>query len=125
MKHIPTRYFNHTFSMNERWEFIEKYANDKWEMAKMYDERKLITKSAVKIAEIIEKKLEIKLFPLITKIACKGFDISGGTYAFSMRGENGKEYYFDSKASSYKSLNRDYVLHGDLILVGFINTPKL
>ena len=40
MKHIPTRYFNHTFSSNERRNFIDKYSDESWEQAKDYDERK-------------------------------------------------------------------------------------
>jgi len=119
MGHIPTRNFNHTIGMNERWSIIDKHKDKTWDIARAYNsDRKKITKSAIKITEVLKNKIKLDLFPCIHKIACKGFDISGGTYAFSMYGKDGKQYYFDSHAKDYKSLNNDYLLEGDLILVG-------
>ena len=118
MKHIPTRYFTTAFGMHERWDFINKYADDCWEKAKKYNEQNKISKNAVAVAERIEKDLGIKLFPLITKIACKGFDIGGGTYAFSMTDINGQEYYFDSRAKYYTQKKRQIYLENDADVIG-------
>ena len=59
-----------------------------------------ITKNAIKIAEKAKKQLDIDLFPYIQRIATKGFDVSGGTYAFCMRGEK-DDWYFDCHAKYY------------------------
>ena len=36
MKHIPNRYFSHTFSMEDRWDFIDNYKGEEWDRAKAF-----------------------------------------------------------------------------------------
>lgn len=105
MKHIPTRYFNPSVCLKARAKVIKKYEDEKWNYAKeflRYNHH--ITSSAIKISEVVFSVLNIEVFPMVIKVATKGFDISGGTYAFMMYGANGKAYCFDHRAKFYKSM---------------------
>lgn len=107
--HIPTRNFHDSFSLREREEIKEKYIDDCWLKAKASnDDRRKITKSAVRIAEVMKEKMGISLFPCIRRIACKGFDINGGTLAFSMVNDKGEDIYFCDRAATYKSMKKTY-----------------
>lgn len=43
-----------------------------------------ITHNSIQLTLKVYKDLDIKTFPYINKIACKGWDLSGGTYAYSL-----------------------------------------
>lgn len=116
MKYIRNRYFSNSFTIEEQLDIIDKYSDSCWDYAKQFlSESKPITKSAVQIADLIEHKLGIQLFPLIKTIASKGWDLSGGTCAFMMFGENGKAYSFDERSHRYKSNRANYYEAGGII----------
>ena len=101
MRHIPNRYFTSSFTTFEIWDVINKYSDSCWDSAKIYNSNNKISKNAIAITKRVKTYLNIELFPLITKIASKGFDISGGTFAFSMIDIKGDVYYFDFSARFY------------------------
>lgn len=114
MKHIPTRCFSDTIDIHQRIEIIENYQGEEWNYPKIFlSETKKITSSAIRIAEVIKQKFDIKLFPMVEKVACRGWDISGGTAAFRMYGENAKYYLFWDRARDYKSLKGEYSFDGE------------
>ena len=109
MKHIPRRYFSDTIDFDTRYKLIEDYSDELWDNAKMYlSETKKITTSAIKVSEVIKRNLDIELFPLIIKMATKGFDVAGGTAAFMMIDKMGREYLFADRAKDYKAISGDY-----------------
>lgn len=115
---MPTRYFTDTFSMTERWEFIDKYSDAKWDFAKSHiTHRDRVSKSAIYLVERVEQELGIKLFPVLIRIACKGFDISGGTHSFSMIDDKQEEYYFDCRASYYTQKRMEIYMVDNVISV--------
>lgn len=110
--YMPSSNFTPGFSYNERQAIADKYAGEEWRIAKRYidptSKRHRISKSAIKVAEVIKIKLDIDLFPLIIPVARKGYNISGGTAAFAMTDNVGHEWLFDSRASAYKTIKANY-----------------
>lgn len=109
MEHIPSRYFSHSLSFEERWGIPKKYSGSDWNYIRQFlSETQRVTKSAIKISEVIKKHFDIDLFPTIFKVACKGWDTGGGTAYFSMQGKNGKTYLFWTPAKTFKAINGKY-----------------
>ena len=109
MEHIPSRYFSHSLSFEERWKILKKYSGSDWDYVKQFlSETQQVTKSALSISEVIKKHFNIELFPTIFKVACKGWDTAGGTANFSMQGKNGKTYLFWGPAKTFKAINGKY-----------------
>lgn len=107
--YISGRFFSHTVEYEDKIKTIKNYSGKEWEHPKNFlSGGRKITASSLKISAVIKNKLGIELFPLIIKVACKGFDIGGGSAAFLMYGKDGKQYYFEDRASRYKSLAADY-----------------
>jgi hypothetical protein len=114
--HITNRYFSDSIGWDERQVIKRKYADPIWDKAKMKLNGPVrITKSAIKIAEVMKIKMGINLFPAIYKIACKGWDIGGGTFAFSMVDDSGDNVYFSDHAHLYKSMKAEYVWCDDIV----------
>ena len=107
--YITNRKFSNSL-WEQRYELMEKYKDPEWDYVKSkLSETQQITKSAVIISENMKNHFGIELFPYIQKIATKGFDIGGGTYAFCMY-EKAKQFpiYFDLRAKFYKAKNGVY-----------------
>lgn len=110
---MSSAYFQDGFTYSERLEVCHKYSDPKWNFAKKQIDthtHRIISKSAIQIAEVIKAKLDIELFPVVRKIAGKGFDIGGGTMAFSMEDDKGETWCFDMRTSKYKSLKGEYAI---------------
>jgi hypothetical protein len=111
--YLPRQCFQNGFSYSERDAFARKYDGSEWDESRKHiqdTQRCLISKSAIRVAEVIKAKLDINLFPLIIPIACKGFDIGGGTFAFMMYDDEGDCWCFDCRASMYKSMKGEYYI---------------
>ena len=110
-KYMPAQQFTREFTYKDREAFAKKYGDKKWEDGKRNinnNARCRISKSAIRVAEVIKAKLDIDLFPLIIPVACKGFDISGGTASFRMTDDEGGEWLFEERASKCKAMRGDY-----------------
>ena len=110
MKHIPSRYFSYSVEYEERWSIPEKYDEKVYSIPRgVLSETNKITKSAIRIAEVIQHHFpDIKLFPLVCKAAGKGWDTAGGTCNFFMFGENGSIYEFYNPAADFKAIKGKY-----------------
>jgi hypothetical protein len=49
-----------------------------------------ITRNAILLAEKIEKDVGVFVFPHIRRVACRGWDVSGGTWSWAMQGLGGR-----------------------------------
>lgn len=111
MKHIPSRHFSFNIDFMEKFRIQKEYSESKWEYAKFFlSETQKITKSALKIVEVIKHNFNIVLFPSVFKVATKGWDAGCGTAYFMMYGENGKTYTFQDPANKFKAKNGNYKL---------------
>ena len=111
--YLSSHSFSHNrFSHKDRMDVCRKYDDPKWKAALSnigFGKRgERISKSAIRVAEVIKAKLDIDLFPLIIPVATKGFDMSGGTAAFRMIGEWGEEYLFEVRAKDCHSMKGEY-----------------
>ena len=75
-------YFNR-FPENEQW-FSEKFEELAWDNKFRGQFRNHISLTAVPLATKIYGQLEIVTFPFIHRVASRGWDTSGGTWAWSM-----------------------------------------
>jgi hypothetical protein len=76
--YLPNQCFRPGFTYSERQALALKYDGPECDEARKHiqdNNRCLISKSAIRIAEVIKAKLEIDLFPLILPIASKGFSV--------------------------------------------------
>jgi len=109
MEHIPSRHFSPSLSFEERWEIPKKYSGSDWEYVRQFlSETQRVTKSAMKISQVIKKHFDIDLFPTVFKVAGKGWDAASGTAYFSMQGKNGKNYLFWTPAKTFQAINGVY-----------------
>ena len=107
--HIPTRYFSTAIDFDLKDKIIEKYSGKEWDYPRqLLSETQNITASAVRISEVMKANLDLDLFPMIVKVATKGFDMSGGSAAFLMYSKNAKCYLFDDRAARYKAMKGEY-----------------
>ncbi|KKN59291.1 hypothetical protein LCGC14_0543900 [marine sediment metagenome] len=73
----------HRFPENEKW-FTEEFDELAWNNKFVGQFRNHISLTAVPLATKIYKQLEIITFPFIHRVACRGWDTAGGTWAWSM-----------------------------------------
>ena len=76
-------YFNR-FPENKEW-FSEEFAELAWANKFVGQFRNHISLTAVPLANKIYAQLEVIAFPFIHRVACRGWDTSGGTWAWSMK----------------------------------------
>ena len=72
------------FPENEEW-FIDELKELYWRNKYIGQYRNHISLTAVPLANKIYEQLGIITFPFIYRVACRGWDTSGGTWAWSMR----------------------------------------
>lgn len=72
------------FPENEEW-FIKQLADLHWSNKYRGQFRNHISLTAIPLATKIYKQLEIITFPFIERVACRGWDTAGGTWAWSMQ----------------------------------------
>lgn len=65
-------------------EICENKANELYERVKVYGSKYAITKSSIVIAKRVKEELGFTCFPLIEKVARKGWSVADGTFAWSM-----------------------------------------
>ena len=106
--HIPNRYFAPGVGFDEKMSVTESYTGEEWKYAKVFLGNKKINKSSLQIAKVIQKNLGFKIFPVVIKVAKKGWDAGGGTAYFKMYGENAKCYIFENPAKRFKAMGGKY-----------------
>lgn len=82
--HAACKTYFAKFPENEEWfagELDELY----WRFKYAGEYRNHISLTAVPLAEKIHKELGIITFPYIKRVACRGWDTSGGTWAWAMQ----------------------------------------
>ena len=100
-EHIPTRYFSESLTMHERWEIMDKYSDEKWDLAKRFlGGRQRITKNGIIISAKAKEQLDIDLFPMIFITAKKGY-MAAGCARFMMLDERGTNHFFGDKITRY------------------------
>lgn len=114
-RYLSREYFTNDFTFMERAAFAMKYSDHKWDSALQFAGygRNRISKSAIKVAEVLNPKLELNLFPMIIPVATKGWDMSGGTASFMMYDDKGHDYLFETRAAQCKSASGKYYLRID------------
>lgn len=112
---IPNRKFNVSVGFEQKSKVRFQFGTEEWKSAtsKALFRGGKISLSAIKIAEQVENKLGIELFPCVTKIATKGWDLAGGTLAFSMCSKDGETFYFDHRARRYHAKKAELELYVD------------
>lgn len=114
MKHIPSRHFSNSLSFEEIWEIKKQYSGSDWDFIQQFlSETQQITRSAIRVSEVIKRHFDIDLFPTIFKVAGKGWDAAGGTAYFSMRGKDQKVYLFWTPARTFQAINGVYYQDND------------
>ena len=97
------------FPENEEW-FNSELTDLAWRNKFVGEFRNHISLTAVPLATKIYKQLNIITFPFIQRIACRGWDTSGGTWAWAMDTvSDGQERSNTGSADSPKYLLRKKV----------------
>ena len=86
-------YFN-KFPDDEEW-FAKELEELAWRNKFIGQFRNHISLTAVPLATKIYGQLEIITFPFIQRVACRGWDTSGGTWAWSMNTVSRGQYMGD------------------------------
>jgi hypothetical protein len=124
MRTLSRKHFSFTVPYEQVFAVSRNFEDPKWDYPKMFMRETIqITSSSLIIAKIIKEKLGIELFPLVFKVATKGWSRGGGTYSFMMYGANAEHFYFDDAACRYKSMRGHYEIHGNVI--SRVNKKKL
>ena len=98
-------------SENEKW-FIGELEELRWRNKFIGQYRNHISLTAAPLAIKIYDQLELITFPFIHRVACRGWDTAGGTWAWSMKVVSGGQYTEDvGSADPVK-----YCLKKDVIL---------
>lgn len=82
VQRILCEYFN---SLTEKEKKLcEKKAEELYERVNVFGSKYSITKSSIIIANRVKKELGYACFPIIEKVARKGWSVADGTFAWSM-----------------------------------------
>lgn len=98
---ISTRKFSDGVKFEQRIEIMQKYKDEKWDLAKQFlGGRNKITKNGILISEKVKQQLDIDLFPMIFITATKGY-MDAGCARFMMMDERGTNYLFGESTTKY------------------------
>lgn len=113
MLYLPPHCFTAAFTFQDRLSFCQKYSDPEWTNAidHIRQDRQMISKNAIRLAEKVLTDTNIELFPLVISLAVKGY-ASSGQVKFMMIDKYARHYYFNDPIKECL-LKRNKIKEGD------------